>query len=346
MTRIETVDFGLTKNGRSVKKYIMKNHSGMTVCILDYGCTVQSILVPDRNGNLTDVVLGYDDLLSYEKGSCYFGAFIGRYANRIKNAEFRLNGAYYYLEPNDGRNHLHGGFCRKVFDAAVEGDTLVFKYISPHMEEGFPGELNVEVRYQLTEDNALEMEYIAGTDRDTVLNLTNHSYFNLSGSGDVTHHLLWLDSDRITESDSETVPTGRIISIKNTPMDFSSEKPIGADILDSHPQIRPCRGYDHNYILKESSDDLLLFATVKSAKSGIALTCFTTQPAVQLYSGNYVDEDTADRGKGGVRYPRYAGVCLETQHYPASPNYPCFPSAVLRPDEEYRHKTVYQFSIF
>lgn len=338
--------FGLTKNGEEVLRYTLENGCGMSVSVLTYGCAIQRILVPDRSGAPVDVALGYDDLLSYEKGICLYGAVVGRYANRIKDAEFTLNGVRYQLEKNLGGNHLHGCFPRRVFEAQVCSDTLVLSYLSPDGEDGFPGDLRLEVRYRLTEENALEIEYAARTDRDTVLNLTNHTYFNLDGcgNGDVLGHLLRLDSDSITEPDASSTPTGKILGIAGTPFDFRTEKAVGAEIFSEYPLLAQSCGYDHNYILK-GAGELREFASVRSRESGIVLTCATTQPAVQLYTGNFIGEDPVPCGKNGVRYGRYAGLCLETQHYPASPNFPHFPTTVLRRGEEFFEKTVYRFDI-
>ena len=347
MTKITSEPFGVTKQGEPVRRFTMENESGMRVRVLSYGCTVQSIEVPGPGGTTVDVALGYDDLAGYEAGSCFFGAFVGRYANRIKGARFELNGTTYQLERNDGNNHLHGSYCHRVFQGrAVDGE-LVFDFVSPDGEEGYPGTLTVQVRYSLTGDNTLTMAYSAATDQDTVLNLTNHTYFNLNGQdgSDVLDHELRLNAEAFTEGDRETLPTGKILPVEGTPMDFREGKAIGAELLCGDPQLVMCRGYDHNFILNRESDGLGWFASASSARTGIRMDCYTTQPAVQLYTGNYVDDDAAPCGKGGIRYPRYGGFCLETQHYPCSPNFPDFPSTVLRPGETYHHVTGYRFSI-
>ena len=340
---ITSLPFGVTAAGEPVARYTMRNDAGMEVSVLSYGCTVQSILVPTAAGERIDVALGYDDLAGYEAGTCFFGAFIGRYANRIKGARFWLNGREYTLEKNDGENHLHGVYCRQVFDGAAEGDTLVFRRVSPDGEEGYPGTLTLEVRYRLTDENALEMEYVARTDADTVVNFTNHTYFNLNGGGDVLGHRLMLCADRFTEGDEHTLPTGRVLRVVGTPMDFRAGKTIGEDMDFDCEQIRQCRGFDHNFVLNGEAGELRKMAAATGEKSGIRMEASTTQPAMQLYTGNFVDLDRAPCGKGGVRYPRYGGFCLESQHYPCSPNFPDFPSTVLRPGEEYREKTVYRF---
>ncbi len=340
---ITSEPFGVANNGDSVSRFLLENSVGMRVAVLNYGCTVQRIEIPLSNGKRIDVALGYDDLRSYEMGTCFFGAFVGRYANRIKGARFWLNGNEYRLEKNDGENHLHGVYCRQTFDGTVKGDSLVFRRVSPDGEEGFPGRLTFEVRYRLHDDNALEIEYRAKTDADTVLNFTNHTYFNLNGTGDILGHTLMLCADRFTEGDAQTLPTGRILRVGGTPMDFRAGKRIGADIGAENEQLLMCRGYDHNFIIKGEPGVLRKMAAARGDLSGIRLEASTTQPAMQLYTGNYIDLDAAPCGKGGVRYARYAGFCLESQHYPCSPNFPDFPSTLLRPGEEYCETTVYRF---
>lgn len=342
--RIQSQPFGETKSGEPVTRFILSNDTGMEVSVLDYGCTVQSVIVPDREGKPVDVALGYDSLQGYEAGSCYLGAFVGRFANRIRDARFTLNGQVFHLEKNDGENHLHGVYSHVRFEASAEPDALVLRRVSPAGEEGYPGTLSVEVRYALRGENTLRMEYRARTDADTVANFTNHSYFNLNGGGDVLGHRLTLRASRFTERDSRALATGRISEVAGTPLDFRAEKAIGADIFSRDAQMDGCRGYDHNYIIDGADGTLRQFAAAAADRSGITLKAFTTQPAVQLYTGGFLDEDTAPTGKNGIRYPRYAGFCLETQHYPCSPNFPHFPSVVLRPGEEYRQETAYQFS--
>ena len=344
MSIITSTPFGKTKAGETVTAFTMKNGNGMTVVVLDYGGTVQSIVVPDRDGRPTDVALGYDDIAGYETGSCWFGAAVGRYANRIGNAAFSLNGHTYHLPKNDGENHLHGVFSHRVFAAGVKDGALALTLVSPDGEEGFPGNMTVTITYTLAEDNALRLGYHAVTDADTHVNLTNHTYFNLSGGGDILSHRLRLNASCFTEGGAGTLPTGNILPTEGTPLDFRTEKPIGADIFTSCPQLVMCRGYDHNLIF-DKKPGLFLCGEAWSEETGIAMTLSTTQPAVQLYTGNYVDEDAAPRGKKGVRYPRYGGFCLETQHYPDSPNNTSFPTTLLLPGEAYRHTTEYRFMI-
>lgn len=339
-----TSPFGCMPDGTPVTRYTLTNAAGMQVSILDYACVIQSILVPDRKGRLVDVALGYDDLEGYLTGSCFLGAFVGRYANRIAGSAFILDGKEYRLKPNDGRNHLHGTYAHQVFPCRVEGNSLVFHKVSPDGEEGYPGQLTMTITYTLTPDNALRLDYRAETDAPTVVNFTNHTYFNLAGqaSGDMLDQVLQLNCSTFTEGDEETLPTGKILPVEGTPFDFRAGKPIGQDIRSDFRQIALCRGYDHNMIFDGPSLHRAQ-ATVYSPETGIRMKMYTTQPATQLYTGNFVDEDAAPCGKGGVRYPRYGGFCLESQHYPCSPNYPQFPSTRLAPGEEYHQVTVYQF---
>ncbi len=346
MTTIQTKDFGRTKEGRRVSAFELRNSSGMSVNILDYGGTVQSLIVPDRGGTPTDVALGYDDIVSYENGGCFYGAIIGRYANRIGNARFVLDGREYRLEKAAGEsNHLHGVFFRALFDASVDGGDLVLRHLSPDMEEGYPGNLDLEVRYRLRDDNALEIVYAATTDAPTIVNLTNHSYFNLHGQDGSTilDHKLWLNSSHFTEYNEAFAQTGNIISVENTPLDFRTEHVIGERCNDEYRQLNMCTGYDHNMILDGEIGELKPIGTAKCEQSGIALEAFTTEPAIQFYCANYIGFDPVPHGKGGVRYPKNGGLCMEAQHYPDSINHPNFPSTVLRPGETYRQKTVYRF---
>ncbi|MBQ7718038.1 MAG: galactose mutarotase [Clostridia bacterium] len=346
MVTVHTKEFGTTKDGRRVTAFELQNGNGMSARILDYGCTVQSITVPDKSGTPVDVVLGYDDILSYENGSCYYGATIGRFANRIKNARFVLDGVEYRLpDKNDEGNHIHGVFTKRVFDASFDNGCLVLNYFSPDMEEGFPGNLSVEIRYKLCDDNALEILYTATTDAPTVLNLSNHSYFNLNGhdGSTVLDHKLWLNCSNYTEYDEVFAQTGRIISVTDTPLDFRKEQLIGARFDDDYPQFRVCTGYDHNMIIDGKAGEYKPIGKAKSEKTGIYLEAFTTEPAIQFYSGNFIHFDPVKFGKYGIRYPKNGGLCMEAQHYPDSVNHPHFPTTVLRPEEVYTQKTVYRF---
>ena len=341
-------EFGYTKQGEKVTSFTLLNDNGMRVVALDYGATIQSIFVPNKQGDFVDVVLGYDDIASYEEGSCYYGAVVGRYANRIGDARFTLDGVEYTLDKNseNGLHHLHGVYAHRMFKAHVEGDSLVLRYLSPDGEEGFPGNLNLEVRYSLSEDNALQISYKATTDKPTILNITNHCYFNLNGGGStVFDHLLWLNCSAYTEYEETFSQTGRIIPVQGTPLDFRKEMPIGARFDDDYHQFRICTGYDHNMALDGDEGKLKPIGTVRSEKSGIKLEAFTTEPAIQLYSANFIHYDSAPHGKGGIRYPKNGGICLEAQHFPDSMNYPHFPNVILRPNEVYTQRTIYRFKV-
>lgn len=344
---ITSAPFGKTKNGEKVNIYTISNDNGMTVRVLDWGCTIQSVIVPDKNGAPVDVVMGYDDMESYELGTCFYGSFVGRYANRISRGTFELNGETITLSQNEGKNHLHGVYTESIFAVEGRGNTLTMTRVSPDGEEGYPGRLDVKVQYTVTDDNALVLDYSATTDKDTVVNFTNHSYFNLNGhdSGSAAEHMLQINGDSITEVDAESIPTGRILPVDNTPFDFRTAKPIGRDLDLSDEQLSMTNGYDHNYIL--STDGMEQpYAVVKGDRSGIVMTCATTEPAVQFYNANFVQNDPASgRGKGGAAYIQRGALCLETQHYPDSPNHEEFPTTVLRAGETYRHTSSYRFSI-
>ncbi|MBP5288361.1 MAG: galactose mutarotase [Clostridia bacterium] len=326
----------------------MRNENGMLVTVLDLGATVQSVFVPDKSGTPTDVVLGYDTVAGYEGGTCYYGAVVGRCTNRIGNARFVLDGKEYALEKTPGEeNHVHGIFNKKIFRTSLSDGSLVLCYHSPSMEEGFPGNVDLEVRYSLSEDNALEISYKAVTDAPTVLNVTNHSYFNLNGQDGSTifDHKLCLNSGFYTEYTPSFAQTGRIIPVEGTPLDFRTEHTIGERFLDDYPQLRLCTGYDHNMVLDGKEGDFKPIGTLKSEKTGICLEAFTTEPAIHFYSGNYMHLDAVPNGKRGVHFPKNGAVCLEAQHYPDAINHPQFPSTVLRPGETYRQKTVYRFKV-
>ena len=348
MAIITSKPFGVTKDDKPVTIFELKNGNGMTVRMLDFGCTIQSIVVPDKNGAPVDVVLGYDDLLSYENGSCYYGATIGRYANRLGGGVYTIDGKVYQLEKNspNGHNHIHGVFARRVFDTLIDDGTLVFKYFSPDMEEGYPGNLSVEIRYNLLEDDTLEVNYTATTDAPTIINLTNHCYFNLSGQNGSTilDHKVRLNSSAFTEYDEFFAQTGRVIPVDGTPLDLREKRSIGALFDSDYPKFRVCTGYDHNMVIDKTADELSLVGTAESDESGIRLEVLTTEPAFQFYSGNFIHFDPVEKGKNGIRYPKNGGFCMEVQHYPDSPNHPNFPTTILRPNEVYTQKTVYKFA--
>ena len=350
MISIISKPFGTTKEGKQVTAFEMANENGMSVRILDLGCIIQSITLPDAHGNILDVVLGYDDVSSYEMGSCLYGAVVGRYASRIKDGHFFLEGKEYQLEKNspNGHNHIHGVFPHKIFDAKVDGESLLLHYLSPDQEEGYPGNLNVYVRYTLAADNALMIEYEATTDETTVLNLTNHCYFNLNGQdgSTVLDHKVWLNCVAYTEYSDTFAPTGRIIPVDGTPLDFHQEHSIRERFDSDYRQFRICTGYDHNMILAGTPGQFRPIGTVKNEKSGLMLEAFTTEPAIEFYTANFIHFDEAPCGKNGLRYPKNGGFCLEAQHYPDSVNHPEFPSTVLKPNETYRQKTVYRIHKF
>ena len=315
--------FGRTKSGIPVTCYTLENAAGMRAEVLDWGCVIRSVVVPDRGGAPTDVVLGYDSLEGYESGSCFYGAFVGRYANRIKGSAFTLNGRTYHLEPNDGKNHLHGVYCTSVFSASVEDGALVLRRTSPDGEEGYPGALDVEVRYTLTDDNQLQLDYTALAHGDTVVNFTNHSYFNLAGSGTIADHCLQLTCDRFTEGDQEVLPTGRVLPVDGTPMDFRTPRPLSEGLALTDPQLIQCKGYDHNLIFPQDGP---ASGWACCPRTGIRMTLTTTQPAVQLYTANYVDGDTAVcPGKGASGIPGTRASAWRRSTIPAAPTSPISP---------------------
>ena len=347
MTTINSRTFGTTKSGQEVTAFEMQNRR-ISVTILNFGCTIQSITLLDKNGELRDVCLGYGDISSYERGSCYYGAVVGRYANRIGGARFTLDGKTYQLEKTPGENnHVHGVFSRRLFKAEIQGENLVLRYLSPDMEEGYPGNLNLEVIFHLTEENELEISYSATTDAPTILNLTNHCYFNLNGqeNAPIFDHVVKLNCSYYTEYNEDFSQTGRIIPVDNTPLDFRSEHSFGERFDDDYHQFRICTGYDHNMIIDGKENELKYVGNCRSDKTGIYLEMYTTEPAIHLYSGNFIMFDPVEKGKGGFKYPKNGAFCFEAQHYPDSPRHPNFPSTVLRPNEKYTQKTIYKFGV-
>jgi aldose 1-epimerase len=339
--------FGSMPDGTPVKLYTLKNPNGVTVRITEFGAIITEIHAPDRSGKDADVVLGFDNLDRYVKGHPFFGAIAGRVANRIANGRFTLDGKEYTLAKNNGPNHLHGGlkgFDKKIWKSVTRPATehevgVELSCFSPDGEEGYPGNLNVTVTYTLTEKNELRIDYKATTDKDTPVNLTNHSYFNLAGSGDVLGHELWLAAEKYTPTDEGLIPTGEIKSVRGTPLDFTKATAIGARYQQTG--LKPA-GYDHNFVLNGGSKSLVLAARVIEPRSGRVMEVFTTEPGAQLYTANGLDGSIA--GVGGVTYPRHGGFCLETQHFPDSINKPNFPSVVLRPGETFKSTTIYKFS--
>jgi aldose 1-epimerase len=350
---IEKRTFGAVEGGQQVDLYTLRNQSGMEVSITNYGGAVVSLKVPDRTGKLGDVVLGYDNLQGYVNDKSYFGAIIGRYANRIAHARFTLGGASYSLAKNDGDNELHGGtrgFNKRIWTAkdisGNDGEALELTYYSKDAEEGYPGNLTVTVTYTLTPKNELKIEYQATTDKETVVNLTNHSYFNLSGqgNGDILNHRLTIHAQEFSPVDPTLIPGPESRSVRGTPFDFTQAEAIGARINQDDQQLKFGRGYDHNWILNPRGvHPLSLAAEVWEPQSGRALEVWTTEPGLQFYSGNFLDGTI--RGKEGKVYAHRAGFCLETQHFPDSPNHPAFPSTVLEAGQHFHSMTVYKFSV-
>ncbi|MBV8551507.1 MAG: galactose mutarotase [Acidobacteriaceae bacterium] len=346
--------FGKTPDGQEVYLYTLTNKSGMAVKITNFGGRVTTIMAPDHNHKLDNVVLGFDSVEGYtvKPGSSgYFGAIIGRYANRLAKGTFTLDGQTYHVPTNEGRNMLHGGrqgFDSKVWDAkevsSEDGTALELHYLSKDGEEGFPGNLNVTVRYSLDNRNRLRIDYTATTDKDTVVNLTNHSYFNLEGAGSETilNEKIMLAADRYTPVDSTLIPTGAIDSVAGTPLDFREPMVIGSRIEDNFEQLKLGKGYDHNFVLNHPGDLTKVAARVTDAKSGRVLEVFTTQPGVQFYTGNFLDGTV--HGNGGV-YRRRSALCLETQHFPDSPNHANFPSTELHAGETFHSTTIYRFAV-
>ncbi len=335
-------------DGKKVKLYTLKNKQGASVSITNYGGRIVSLLVPDKNNKLTDVVLGYDSIGTYrKKGEPFFGALIGRYGNRIAKGRFTLDGEQYVLQLNDGVNTLHGGsdgFFSKVWEAKqLDNQKLELSYVSKDGEAGYPGKLDVKVTYTLTDDNALQIDYLASTNKTTVVNLTNHAYFNLNGEGNKTilDHELTIDANAYTPVDSTLIPTGKLQAVAGTAFDFNKAKTIGKSIGENDQQLKFGKGYDHNFALNHH-DGKTPVASVKSLLTGITLEVYTTEPGLQFYSGNFLTGIDKD-GKGGKSYPHRSAFCLETQHFPDAPNHANFASTVLKPGETYKTSTTYKF---
>lgn len=348
---ITKASFGKTADGESVDIYTLKNRNGMEAKITNYGGIVVSLTAPDRNKKYADVVLGFNDLDSYLKGHPYFGAIIGRYGNRIAKGRFTLNGVEYKLAVNNGENHLHGGI--KGFDKVVwtakpmktkAGAVLSLTYLSKDGEEGYPGNLTVKVDYTLTNRDELRIDYFAQTDKDTVTNLTHHSYFNLAGegNGDILSHQLMINANQFTPTDAGSIPTGELRNVQGTPFSFLTSTTIGARIDQDDQQLKFGGGYDHNWVVNGKAGSLRQAATAYESTSGRVMEVWTTEPGVQFYTGNFLDGTLT--GKSGKPYPKRSGFCLETQHYPDSPNKPAFPTTTLKAGKPYRSTTIYRFS--
>lgn len=340
-----------TVDGKPTDLFVLKNSQNMQVAITNFGGRVVSIIVPDQDGKMTDVALGYEKLAGYQKANePYFGAIIGRYGNRIGDAQFKLDGVTYKLAANNGPASLHGGptgFHARVWDAKQTNDyTLELSYLSKDGEEGFPGNLTCKVVYTLTNDNAIKIDYTATTDKATVVNLTNHTYFNLNGegSGDINDHILKINANRFTPVDEDLIPTGELKSVSGTPFDFTQPTAIGKRVDADDPQLKIGKGYDHNFVLTSGDTTMKQAAVITGPKSGITMEVLTTEPGIQFYGGNFMEGKEND-GKAGKAYPFRNGFCLETQHFPDSPNKPSFPSTTLRPGDTYNSTTIYKFIV-
>jgi aldose 1-epimerase len=341
--------FGTTPAGEAVDLFTLTNANGVEMRVMTYGGIIVSLKVPDRQGAFGDVVLGYDSLAGYVKDSPYFGAIVGRYGNRIAKGRFTLNGTEYHLAVNNEPNHLHGGI--RGFDKVVwraepfrdaRGAGVVLRHTSPDGDEGYPGTLQATVTYTLTDRNEVLIDYEATTDKATPVNLTQHSYFNLAGSGDILGHTLMIAADRYTPVDSTLIPTGVLAPVAGTPFDFTTPHTVGERIGDANEQLRFGGGYDHNFVLTRPDSGLALAARLTDPVSGRTLEIRTTEPGVQFYSGNFLDGSIT--GKGGTVYRHRTGLCLETQHFPDSPNHPAFPSTILEPGRVFRSRTTWTFS--
>jgi len=341
------------KTADDIQIYTLENDRGMSVRVTNFGAIIMSIFVPDRDGNLADVALGYHDIAGYTNAvdKPYFGAIVGRYGNRIAEGKFTIDGQDYSLAINNPPNSLHGGvigFDKVIWDAKADAadNSVSLTYRAKDGEEGYPGNLTCSVTYRLTDDNAIEIDYRATTDKATPVNLTQHTYFNLKGEGegDILDHQLMINANRYTPVDETLIPTGKTPAVQGTPFDFTSAKPIGRDIAADNEQLRFGGGYDHNWVLDKGgkTGEMTLAATVYEPSSGRLLEVFTQEPGIQFYSGNFLDGRLA--GKSGKPYVHRGGFCLETQHYPDSPNQPTFPSTLLKPGDEYETKTVFKFS--
>lgn len=338
-------------DGKPVSLYTLQNKNGIICQITNYGARVVTLFVPDKNGNLIDVVLGHESINEYIRNGEYLGAIVGRYGNRIANGQFKLNRKTYNLFKNNGPNTLHGGkkgYANVVWDArpfiTQNGENAIeMSYLSKDGEEGFPGNLKIKVTYTLTEANGLKIDYWAQTDAETVLNLTNHAYFNLkgAGNGDILSHNLTIYADNFTPTDSTLIPTGKIQNVINTPMDFTASHTIGERIKDNTIDLKYGKGYDHNWVLNKTLNDFTIAAKVSEPLTGIEMRVFTTEPAIQFYSGNFLDGKII--GKDKKQYNYRNAFCMEAQHYPDTPNHPNFPSTTLKPGQTYKQTTIYQF---
>ena len=345
---VKAADFETLIDGKEVKLFNLQNKNGMIVQITNFGAAIVTILLPGAEGKYVDVALGYNSLEQYTKGGMNAGFVVGRYANRIGNGSFELDGVTYPLEVNRPPNTLHSGssnYGQRVWDAKQEGNSVLLSLLSPDMDGGFPGELKVNVTYTLTENNRIEMVYEAVTTKKTVVNLTNHSYFNMAGegAGEVTNQYIQVNADYITPVSADMIPTGELMAVEGTPFDLRKETLIGKMIDDDLEQLKIAKGYDHNFVLnKNNPGDLTFAALYRDAGTGMALKVYTTEPGIQLYTGNFMNGTFT--GKSGTKYDFRDGLALEAQHFPDSPNHPSFPSTVLEPGGKYYQKTVLEFS--
>jgi len=335
-------------DGKPVSLFVLTNNNGVEACITNYGGRIVTLMVPDREGRLTDVVLGHDSIANYLADDGNFGALIGRYGNRIGHGKFILDGVEYTLPINNNGHCLHGGikgYDKKVWDAKQDGNRLELTLVDPDGTEGFPGTLNVKVIYTLTDDNAIDIEYTATTDKTTIVNLTNHSYFNLNGdlASSIHNHVVMFDADRITPADKTLITDGSFMDVEGTPFDFRKPKPIGQDINANDEQLKNGNGYDHSFALNHAGDISKVALSAMSPVTGIKMEVFTTEPAAQMYTGNFLDENL--KGKFNVGYPARSAVAFETQHFPNTPNCPEYPSCELRPSETYYTRTIYRFTV-
>lgn len=350
MSKLDVAKFQAVVDSTTTNLYTLKNKSGMEVCITNFGGRIVSIMVPDKNGTMQDVVLGFDSIADYINIPSDFGASIGRYANRINQGRFDLNGTVIQLPQNNFGHCLHGGpkgWQYQMYDAnPIDSTTLELTRISPDGDQNFPGKVIAKVTFKLTDDNAIDINYSATTDQPTIINMTNHSYFNLSGnpSQPAIDHILYINADKYTPVDSTFIPTGEILPVKGTPMDFTAPKPVGQDIENyQFEQLKNGNGYDHNWVLNTNGDINQLAAKLTSPTSGITLNVYTNEPGIQVYTGNFLDGTV--KGKKGIVYNQRASVCLETQHYPDSPNHPEWPSVVLEPGQTYNSQCIFKFGV-
>ncbi len=350
---VQKKSFGKLSDGSEVFVYTLKNKNGAKVDISNYGAVIVKIIVPDKDGVYKDVVLGYDSVQDYEKCKSYFGAAVGRYGNRIKKGFFKLDGKEYQLTINDGENHLHGGkhgINKKLwtvteYDTTKNGEKITLKHFSADGEEGYPGNVEINITYILTNDNELVIDYSATTDKNTILNPTNHSYFNLTGdlTKTILDHELMIDANQFTPVDDKLIPLGDFMDVANTPFDFRTPKKIGKDIEMNNEQLKFGKGYDHNWVLNKHQEKIFKCASLYDPSSGRLMEIFTDQPGLQFYSGNFLDGSIT--GKSGIKYQYRTGLCLETQHFPDSPNNPQFPTVRLNAGEIYTHTAIYKFSV-